>query len=195
MEGSGTIEVVGWGSASGRVFTSAGRHAAIRTLGVSSTASLKHGFNTQQPLPPQDGLCELNTFFLIARRQWKSQRTLFSAIYWATFFPMRIFLYPYMLVYFYRELTQPQYSRLSLVLCCGAQVVLILFNVVLLWLSVSNWWQRPARGGRRPAAPGAATATLSVGDGQSRAPKNAPTARKRISRAITSARDSMRVLR
>ena len=145
--------------------------------------------------PPQDGLCELNTFFLIARRQWKSQRTLFSAIYWASFFPMRIFLYPYMLVYFYRELTQPQYSRLSLVLCCGAQVVLILFNVVLLWLSVSNWWQRPARGGRRPAAPGAATATLSVGDGQSRAPKNAPTARKRISRAITSARDSMRVLR
>lgn len=53
---------------------------------------------------PQDGLCELNTLFLIARRQWRSLRTPFSVAYWITFFPMRIFLYPYMLVLFYREL-------------------------------------------------------------------------------------------
>lgn len=49
-------------------------------------------------------MCELNTFFLIARRQWKGLRLPFSILYWATFFPLRIFLYPYMLVLFYREL-------------------------------------------------------------------------------------------
>ena len=91
-----------------------------------------------------DGICEINTFFLIARRQWKSVRKPFSFLYWATFFPMRIFLYPYMLVLFYREMQA--YALWELIAVCGSQVALIAFNVVLLMLSITNWKKRPNAG-------------------------------------------------
>ena len=53
---------------------------------------------------PPPGTVELNTFFLIARRQWRPVRTLASWLYWGTFIPMRLLLYPYLLAVFYREM-------------------------------------------------------------------------------------------
>lgn len=88
----------------------------------------------------QDGICEINTFFLIARRQWRSVREPFSFLYWATFFPMRIFLYPLMLVYFYQEMQV--HALWELVAVCGSQIALIGFNIILLSLSIANWRKR-----------------------------------------------------
>ena len=35
------------------------------------------------------GLTELNTFFMIARRCWQSQRVLMHRLYWLTYVPLR----------------------------------------------------------------------------------------------------------
>lgn len=111
-----------------------------------------------------DGICEINTFFLIARRQWKSVRRPFTILYWATFFPMRIFLYPYMLIVFYKEMQI--HETWELLTVCACQIVLIAFNVVLLALSIGNWKKRA--GGSKSGAgtqsfPGAATVGMATG--------------------------------
>ena len=41
-----------------------------------------------------DGLCEINTFFLIARRQWPRLKDLMDLLYWLTFIPSRTICYP-----------------------------------------------------------------------------------------------------
>lgn len=43
-----------------------------------------------------DGIVELNTLFLIARRcaPWRPVRTLCSWLYWGSFIPLRCILYP-----------------------------------------------------------------------------------------------------
>lgn len=96
-----------------------------------------------------DGICEINTFFLIARRQWKSYRRPLSFLYWATFFPLRIFLYPYMLIVFYTSMKQHNHSTWELLTVCGCQAGLIGFNVMLLGLSVGNWKKRASGGGNK----------------------------------------------
>jgi hypothetical protein len=109
-----------------------------------------------RPRPSQDGLCEINTFFLIARRQWKSLRRPLSAIYWATFFPLRIALYPLMLVQFWQQMRRGGHAWWEVGAVCGSQAALIAFNVMLLALSAGNWRKRRGGRGRRgPAAPAA----------------------------------------
>lgn len=98
-----------------------------------------------------DGICEINTFFLIARRQWKSVRGPFSFLYWATFFPLRIVLYPLMLVYFYHEMKS--HALWQMITVCGSQVVLIGFNAVLLSLSIMNWRKRSHSAGSAGSTP------------------------------------------
>jgi len=109
----------------------------------------------------QDGLCEINTFFLIARRQWKSVRKPLSALYWATFFPLRIFLYPYMLVQFYREMQA--HALWELVAVCGSQIALIGFNLTLLSLSVMYWRKRSGKSREAAAASGNARVLSTTG--------------------------------
>lgn len=41
-----------------------------------------------------EGLCEYNTFFLIARRQFKSASKIMNILFWATFIPTRILVFP-----------------------------------------------------------------------------------------------------
>lgn len=90
-----------------------------------------------------DGICEINTFFLIARRQWKSLRKPFSFLYWLTFIPMRILLYPYALVKFWEEMFYDErYQMWEIMAVLGSQVVLIGFNVLLLSLTASNWHKK-----------------------------------------------------
>ncbi len=93
-----------------------------------------------------DGICEINTFFLIARRQWRTGRGALTFLFWATFFPLRIFLYPLMLVRMYQQM-QP-YATWEMLTVCACQTLLIAFNVVLLVLSVSNWKKRAGKGGK-----------------------------------------------
>lgn len=100
----------------------------------------------------QDGLCEINTFFLIARRQWKSVRRLFTVLYWTTFFPLRTFLYPYMLLRFYQEMQV--HAAWELVTVCTCQALLIAFNFLLLGLTIGNWKKRASQG-RSPPSPAA----------------------------------------
>lgn len=108
-----------------------------------------------------DGLCEINTFFLIARRQWKPLRRPLSVLYWATFFPLRIFLYPFMLLRFYQQMqTHPVWEMLVV---CGSQLLLIGFNVVLLALSAGNWRKRS--GGKSKRSSGQADSPAAAGKG------------------------------
>jgi hypothetical protein len=68
-----------------------------------------------------DGLVEINTLFLIARRQLRTGRQLFGWLYWATFFPLRMAMYPYLLVQFYRVMQvsiQAVHDRVQNALCC-----------------------------------------------------------------------------
>jgi hypothetical protein len=96
-----------------------------------------------------DGICEINTFFLIARRQWKTLRRPLSFLYWATFFPLRIFLYPYMLTVFYSSMKQHNHAVWETFTVCACQIVLIGFNLVLLALSIGNWKKRAGGGGSK----------------------------------------------
>ena len=52
----------------------------------------------------QDGLIEWNTFFLVARRQFPSRFRLFNRLYWGTFYPMRLVLFPVLLPLFWQEM-------------------------------------------------------------------------------------------
>lgn len=87
-----------------------------------------------------DGLAEVNTYFLIARRQYKQWAGVCDVLYWVTFVPFRIVLYPGLLVPFACSLAS--YSLLNKVLCLGAQGLLCLFNVALLQLSVKGLLKR-----------------------------------------------------
>jgi hypothetical protein len=109
----------------------------------------------------QDGLCEINTFFLIARRHWKPLRPLFSFLYWVTFVPMRTALYPIMLVHFWREM-QP-YARWEALVVCGCQLLLIAFNLFLLTLSALNWYKRSMKAPAAPVASAASTNGAAAG--------------------------------
>ncbi|KAI3425329.1 hypothetical protein D9Q98_009093 [Chlorella vulgaris] len=102
-----------------------------------------------------DGLVELNTFFLIARRQWHSRaaRKLFSWLYWSSFLTMRMVLYPLMVPIFLREMRAVEKAAWWETLACvGSQVILCGFNVVLLALSIMNWRKRRTRDDRKHAA-------------------------------------------
>lgn len=90
-----------------------------------------------------DGICEINTFFLIARRQWRSLGKPFTILYWITFFPMRIFLYPYALIKFWEEMYYDgRYQAWEIGSVLGSQIILIGFNVLLLSLTASNWHKK-----------------------------------------------------
>ncbi|KAK9826081.1 hypothetical protein WJX81_000287 [Elliptochloris bilobata] len=83
-----------------------------------------------------DGITELNTFFLIARRQWHSQRNLMHWLYWATFVPMRLVLYPALLVKFWLVLHGfPLWDRLLVVAC---QFLLCCFNIGMVYASLAR---------------------------------------------------------
>lgn len=118
-----------------------------------------------------DGLCEINTFFLIARRQWRSWRSVFSAAYWGTFFPMRIAIYPWMLVEFYKAM-HGRYALWELAVVCTCQVVLIAFNFALLWLSTMNWrkGKRSAAGSLRRGVEAAGSSTSTAPDSKGASP-------------------------
>lgn len=90
-----------------------------------------------------DGLAEVNTYFLIARRQYKQWATVCDVLYWATFVPFRIVLYPALLWPFWQSLQS--HSPLNKVLCLGAQFLLCLFNLALLHLSVKGVLKRRQR--------------------------------------------------
>lgn len=88
-----------------------------------------------------DGLVELNTFMLIARRQlsgWPRLRKTFNRLYWATFFPLRFMLCPYLIFHFWFMLAHlPAYERLNVAAC---QIGLFWFNGLMLWASVKRRW-------------------------------------------------------
>ncbi|EFN53634.1 expressed protein [Chlorella variabilis] len=115
-----------------------------------------------------DGLVELNTFFLIARRQFRSRTTrkVFSWLYWASFLSMRMVLYPLMVPLFWREMQMTEEAPWWEVLACvGSQTILCMFNVVLLALSVMNWRKRRAAAGETKdgASAGAAAGQRAAG--------------------------------
>lgn len=87
-----------------------------------------------------DGLAEVNTYFLIARRQYKQWATVCDVLYWVTFVPFRIILYPALLWPFWQSLQT--HSALNKTLCLGAQFLLCLFNLALLHLSVKGVLKR-----------------------------------------------------
>lgn len=51
-----------------------------------------------------NGVAELNTLILAIRRVVGLERPVLKAAYWATFFPLRLFLYPVVLVMIYKEM-------------------------------------------------------------------------------------------
>ena len=85
----------------------------------------------------QDGICEINTFFLIAKRQFKKYSSPLTWMYWTTFIPSRIILYPLLLVKFYEIMKE--YRAWEMYAVCGSQMFLILFNFALLWLGVAKY--------------------------------------------------------
>eukprot|EP00887_Chlorella_sp_A99_P006037 scaffold22.g6037.t1 len=90
-----------------------------------------------------DGVTEINTAFLIARRHWRGAARLFNFLYWTTFVAMRLVLYPALLPVFYARMRgHAPWERAAV---CGAQAVLVAFNLTLLALSAVNWRRRAAR--------------------------------------------------
>lgn len=97
-----------------------------------------------------DGIVELNTMFLIARRQlpWRPARKLCSWLYWGSFLPMRCILYPVMVPVFLREMQLVEHAPWWHTLACvGAQVILCIFNYVLLGLSLMRQRSKRSQGG------------------------------------------------
>ena len=58
-------------------------------------------------------------------------------MYWTTFIPSRIILYPLLLVKFYEIMKE--YRAWEMYAVCGSQMFLILFNFALLWLGVAKY--------------------------------------------------------
>lgn len=87
-----------------------------------------------------DAIVEINTFFLIARRQFQSQRALMHWAYWITFFPLRMVLYPYLVPQMYYALIDAAwYERWTAVSC---QVILCGFNCMMLSASLRRRYSR-----------------------------------------------------
>eukprot|EP00891_Asterochloris_glomerata_P003595 jgi/Astpho2/3595/gw1.00058.76.1_t len=83
-----------------------------------------------------DALVELNTALLIARRQFPQFWNLLNCVYWATFFPVRFALSPYLVFKFWSILEDAAwYDRWSVTL---AQMGLCGFNCLMLWASVKR---------------------------------------------------------
>ena len=81
-----------------------------------------------------DGLTELNTWFLVLRRQWSQHRQLWDGLYWVTFIPQRLVMYPALLLKFWMVLGSfPLQERL---LVCVCQFLLCCFNFGVFYLSV-----------------------------------------------------------
>mmetsp|Transcript_6566 Transcript_6566/g.18317 ORF Transcript_6566/g.18317 Transcript_6566/m.18317 type:complete len:199 (-) Transcript_6566:322-918(-) len=78
-----------------------------------------------------DGLVELNTFFLIARRQVKEWRTVMSRLFWVTFWPTRFVIHPYLITQFW-QVTAPC-SLFERLLVTAAQTILVGFNFMFLY--------------------------------------------------------------
>ena len=87
-----------------------------------------------------DGLTELNTWFMIVRRQWGRHRQLMNRLYWLTFIPQRLVMYPALLVKFW-FVTEgfPLPDRL---LVCTCQFLLCCFNVGVFSMSMLRKAQR-----------------------------------------------------
>lgn len=83
-----------------------------------------------------DGLTELNTWFMVVRRQSSQQRALMHNLYWLTFIPMRLVVYPALLVKFWLVLEGFPLSERLLV--CVCQFLLCCFNVAVLYLSIAR---------------------------------------------------------
>jgi len=87
-----------------------------------------------------DGLVEINTFFLIARRQVKHWRWLMNPLFWLTFVPTRFIVHPYLILQFW-QVTAP-YSLLERVLVTASQAILCGFNFLFLYRAVPRHvWQ------------------------------------------------------
>ena len=80
-----------------------------------------------------DGLAEFSTFFMIARRYWRSRRLLMNRLYWFTYVPVRLVLYPALIPKFWFVTERfPVWERINMV---GCQLVLCLFNIGMLYAS------------------------------------------------------------
>jgi hypothetical protein len=107
-----------------------------------------------------DGLTELNTFFMIARRCWSSQRLLMHRMYWITYVPLRLILYPALLPRFWFVLEGfPMWERVGVVTC---QFLLCLFNLAMLWASLVRRTQPAASAKRRGEVLITASATTAL---------------------------------
>ena len=74
----------------------------IVTMGLLGFAWLNPEFAKYTCL---DGLTEINTFFMVLRRQTKFARTLMHRCYWFTYIPLRLVLYPALIGVFWRVRT------------------------------------------------------------------------------------------
>ena len=85
----------------------------VVTMGLLSFAWLNPEFAKYTCL---DGLTEINTFFMVLRRQTKFARTLMHRCYWVTYIPLRLVLYPGLVWVFWRVRT----SASIFCSCCDA---------------------------------------------------------------------------
>lgn len=85
-----------------------------------------------------DGLIEWNTFFLIARRQFPRYYRTFNSMYWATFYPLRLVLFPLLLPLFWNEM-QNGYAWWETAAVMGTQLSLVAFNC---WFLIASWMRR-----------------------------------------------------
>lgn len=113
-----------------------------------------------------DGSVEINTFFLIARRQVSCPMwaRVHSALYWITLIPMRLVMYPYLLLPFYHTLGG--HSWAEKVLCLGCQVLLCAFNYGLLHTHIRAARRRKQRAlaaAKAAAEDGSACTTADIG--------------------------------
>jgi len=84
-----------------------------------------------------DGLVEMSTFFMIARRHCGGRLSaVMNALYWFTTVALRFMLQPYLLRLFYR-LAQP-YSALDRGIVVGSQAFLCFFNCGLVVVAVNT---------------------------------------------------------
>mmetsp|Transcript_7954 Transcript_7954/g.29416 ORF Transcript_7954/g.29416 Transcript_7954/m.29416 type:complete len:228 (+) Transcript_7954:268-951(+) len=84
-----------------------------------------------------DGLVELNTAFLVLRRQLPYGIShAFNVMYWITFFPLRFCLAPYLVYKFYYILLD--YETWEFYVGLGCQIFLCCFNCVFLKLSLES---------------------------------------------------------
>lgn len=83
-----------------------------------------------------DGLIEWNTLFLIARRQFPRYYSALNWLYWATFYPMRLVLFPVLLPFFWREMASGGYAWWETAAVMGTQASLCVFNA---WFLIASW--------------------------------------------------------